>query len=107
MPVALAPLRQNDPATCGPYRLHGRLGAGGMGVVYLAFGPDNTAVALKVLQPVLANDDEYRARFLREVAAARLVDSPHVARVMAAETNSDPLWMATEYVEGATLAHAV
>ncbi len=78
-----------------------------MGVVYLAFGPDNAPVALKVLQPALAHDEEYRVRFIREVNAARLVDSPHVARVMAAETESEPLWMATEYVEGATLAHAV
>ena len=79
-----------------------------MGVVYLAFGPDKLPVALKVLQPALAHDEDYRVRFIREVSAARLVDSPYVARVvMAAETESEPLWMATEYVEGATLAHAV
>jgi serine/threonine protein kinase len=109
--VALAPLRPSDPMSCGPYQLHGRLGAGGMGVVYLAFGADNSTVAapvaLKVLQPALAHDEEYRVRFIREVNAARLVDSPYVARVMAAETQQEPLWMATEYVEGATLAHAV
>ncbi len=64
-------------------------------------------VALKVLQPALAHDEDYRVRFIREVNAARLVDSPHVAKVMAAETETEPLWMATEYVEGATLAHAV
>ena len=107
MPVALAPLRPTDPTSCGPYQLQGRLGAGGMGVVYLAFGPDNVPVALKVLQPALAHDEEYRVRFIREVNAARLVDSPYVAKVMAAETEAEPLWMATEYVEGATLAHAV
>ena len=78
-----------------------------MGVVYLAFGPDTNPVALKVLQPALANDEQYRIRFVREVNAARLVESPYVARVMAAETDAEPLWMATEYVEGATLAHAV
>ena len=105
--MALAPLRPTDPSHYGPYRLQGRLGSGGMGVVYLAFGPDNMAVALKVLQPVLAQDEEYRARFVREVGAARLVDSPYVARVVEAETESETLWMATEYVEGATLAHAV
>ena len=105
--MALAPLRSSDPVSCGPYQLHGRLGAGGMGVVYLAFGADNTPVALKVLQPALAHDEDYRARFIREVHAARLIDSPYVARVMAAETEQEPLWMATEYVEGATLAHAV
>jgi serine/threonine protein kinase len=78
-----------------------------MGVVYLAFGQDNEPVALKVLQPALAEDQEYRVRFVREVTAARLVDSAYVARVRAAQTETEPLWMATEYVEGATLAHAV
>ncbi len=105
--MALAPLRPTDPPAYGPYRLQGRLGAGGMGVVYLAFGADNQPVALKVLQPVLAEDAEYRMRFVREVSAARMVDSPYVAKVVAAETDAAPLWMATEYVEGATLAHAV
>ena len=109
--MALAPLRPTDPPSYGPYRLQGRLGAGGMGVVYLAFGPDGfsdgAAVALKVLQPVLAQDEEFRQRFIREVNAARLVSSPYVARVVGAQTDGDPLWMATEYVEGATLAHAV
>jgi serine/threonine protein kinase len=105
--LALAPLRPSDPPNYGPYRLQGRLGSGGMGVVYLAFGPDNMPVALKVLQPYLAEDEEYRARFVREVNLARLVDSPYVVRLVAAETEEPPLWMATEYVEGATLAHAV
>jgi hypothetical protein len=105
--LALAPLRPDDPLNYGPYRLQGRLGSGGMGVVYLAFGPDNKPVALKVLQPFLAEDLEYRARFVREVNAARLVDSPYVVKLVAAETDQPPLWMATEYVEGATLAHAV
>ena len=109
--MALGPLRPSDPPAYGPYRLQSRLGSGGMGVVFLAFGPDGAsetaAVALKVLQPMLAQDEEYRARFVREVGAARLVNSPYVARVVAAETNADVLWMATEYVEGATLARAV
>ncbi len=105
--MALAPLRPSDPQNYGPYRLQGRLGSGGMGVVYLAFGPDNAPVALKVLQPYLAEDTEYRARFVREVNLARLVDSPYVVKLVASETEEPPLWMATEYVEGATLAHAV
>jgi serine/threonine protein kinase len=105
--VALTSLRSGDPPHCGPYRLQGRLGAGGMGVVYLAFGPDNAPVAIKVLLPMLAQDDQYRARFVREVEAARLVNSRYVARVVAAQTDSDLLWMATEYVEGPTLAQAV
>jgi serine/threonine protein kinase len=105
--LALAPLRPSDPPNYGPYRLQGRLGSGGMGVVYLAFGPDNEPVALKVLQPYLAEDTEYRARFVREVNLARLVDSPYVVKLVDSETEEPPLWMATEYVEGATLAHAV
>ena len=81
--MALTPLRPTDPSTLGPYRLQGRLGAGGMGVVYLAFGADNHPVALKVLQPALAEDEDYRGRFIREVSAAQLVDSPYVAKVVA------------------------
>ena len=49
--MALTPLRPTDPSNLGPYRLQGRLGAGGMGVVYLAFGADNHPVALKVSHP--------------------------------------------------------
>ncbi len=105
--MALSPLQPNDPDTLGPYRLQGRLGAGGMGVVYLAFGPDAEPVALKVLQPLLAENAEYRARFVREVEAARLVESAYVVRLLGAETETAPLWLATEYIEGATLRYAV
>jgi serine/threonine protein kinase len=105
--VTLAPLKPLDPESYGPYRLQGRLGSGGMGVVYLAFGPDGAPVAVKVLQPFLAEDPAYRVRFVREVNAARLVSSPFVARVVDADTESATLWMATDYVEGSTLADAV
>ncbi len=105
--VPLSALLASDPPTIGPYALHGRLGSGGMGVVYLAFGPQDEAVALKVLQPVLAQNREYRQRFVREVDAAGRVSSPHVAALLGSQTEGELLWMATEYVEGASLQHAV
>ncbi len=79
-----------------------------MGVVYLAFGPDNQPVALKVLQPVLAEDADYRTRFVREVSAAQPGRQPLRGEGRSRpKRTAAPLWMATEYVEGATLAHAV
>src|SRR5689334_9121746 len=70
MMVELAP---GDPETIGPYRLRGRLGAGGMGRVYLGLSPGGRSVAVKVIRADLAQDAEFRARFRREVAVARTV----------------------------------
>jgi len=53
-------LRPSDPVQIGQYRLTDRLGAGGMGVVYLGVAPDGSLVAVKVLRPELADDPEFR-----------------------------------------------
>lgn len=103
----LTPLGPSDPRTLGRYRLHGRLGEGGMGVVYQAFGPDDQSVAIKMPRPAMAVDPEFRARFRREVSAARLVKGRFVAEVLDAQTDGNELWMATRYVDGAGLADAV
>jgi eukaryotic-like serine/threonine-protein kinase len=79
--LAREPLRDHDPSRVGRYRLTARLGAGGMGVVYLGLAPsdpnypdgDGSQVAVKVLRPELADDPEFRARFGREVASLMLV----------------------------------
>lgn len=105
--MPMSSLRPSDPEQIGPYRLVGRLGTGGMGVVYLAFGPDGESVALKLLHPHLLDEPEYRSRFAGEIASARAVDDPHVVRLVAAQTTGDQPWMATEYVEGPTLLQAV
>ena len=68
-------LAPGDPELIGPYRLRGRLGAGGMGQVYLGLSPGGRAVAVKVIRAELAQDPEFRARFQREIAVARQVSS--------------------------------
>ncbi len=103
----LSPLTDADPRTVGSYRLQGRLGAGGMGAVYLGFGPDDHPVALKVIRPELAADPGFRQRFRREVAAARRVHGSFVAEVRDADVDAEQPWMATEYVEGVSLAAAM
>ncbi|WP_232794155.1 MULTISPECIES: serine/threonine-protein kinase [Pseudofrankia] len=91
----------------GPFRMTGRLGSGGMGTVYLGFGPDDRPVAVKVPTPELAGDPRFRARFRREVDAVRMISSGSVATVVDADTEAESPWLATEYVEGATLLDAV
>ncbi|WP_344984079.1 serine/threonine-protein kinase, partial [Thermobifida alba] len=88
-------------------RLVGRLGAGGMGQVFLARSPGGRPVVVKVILPEYASDTEYRARFAREVEAARRVGGFHTAQVVAADPDADPPWMATAYVPGPSLSQAV
>ncbi|CAO5148535.1 eukaryotic-like serine/threonine-protein kinase [Frankia sp. AiPs1] len=103
----LTPLLEDDPRQVGPYRLQNRIGAGGMGTVYLGFTPDQRAVAVKVASEDLAEDAEFRSRFEREVHAALRVRGSAVAAVLDADTEAAAPWMVTEYVEGISLAQAV
>ena len=103
----MEPLSANDPRAVGEYQLRARLGAGGMGRVYLGFSPAGRAVAIKVVHPELARDVEFRQRFGREVAAARAVSGMYTAPVVAAGLNEDPPWFATAYVPGPSLADVV
>jgi eukaryotic-like serine/threonine-protein kinase len=96
-----------DPAMVGPYRLLGRLGQGGMGVVYLARSPGGRQVAVKVIKPELAGEPGFRTRFAREVAAARNVSGMFTALVVDADTVSQLPWLATAYVPGQSLSEAV
>ena len=105
---AVAPLQPGDPSSIGRYVLSGRLGAGGMGTVYLgrpaAGGPQ---VAVKVVHRELAGDPEFRARFADEVAAARRVAPFCTARVMDADPQASPPYLVTEFVDGVPLSVAV
>ena len=92
-----------DPRQIGPYALRARLGAGGMGVVYL--GSDGSQdVAVKVVAPHFAGDEEFRARFRREVTLARRVAGLCTARVLDADPDAPAPYLVTEYVAGPNLA---
>ncbi|WP_156725668.1 serine/threonine-protein kinase [Streptomyces apocyni] len=100
-------LSPGDPSAIGPYRLLGRLGAGGMGQVYLARSERGRTVALKVVQTELAEREEFRARFRQEVAAARRVGGAWTAPVLDADTEAAVPWVATGYVAGPSLHRVV
>ena len=103
----MEPLSANDPRTVGEFRLHARLGAGGMGQVYLGFSPAGRAVAIKVVHPQFARDQEFLQRFSREVAAAGAVSGMYTAPVVGSGLSDDPPWLATAYVPGPPLAAVV
>ncbi|WP_404958523.1 protein kinase domain-containing protein [Streptomyces sp. 147326] len=91
----------------GHYEVERILGAGGMGVVYLAVSPSGRQAAVKVIRERFAADPLFRVRFAREVEAARAVSGAFTAPVIDADTSGDMPWMATLYVPGPTLAEQV
>ncbi|MCB5169039.1 serine/threonine protein kinase [Streptomyces bambusae] len=103
----MQPLEAGDPRTIGAYRLLGRLGAGGMGVVYLGRSAGGRTVAVKIVHPHFAQDDEFRARFRREVAAARRVGGDWTAPVLDADPEAPVPWVATGFVAGTSLDRAL
>ncbi|MFI6845757.1 protein kinase [Kitasatospora sp. NPDC050467] len=101
--MAMMRLRREDPRIVGPYRLHRRLGAGGMGVVYLGSDRRGQRVALKLIRAELAEDMEFRIRFAREIAAASRIRGGCTARVVGSDIEADRPWLATAYVPGPSL----
>jgi len=102
----MEPLRGEDPRLVGRYRLVARLGAGGMGQVFLGFSPAGRPMAVKVVHADLARDRAFRDRFRREVAAARKVSGAYTAAVVDAGEGDLP-WLATTLVAGPSLADTV
>ncbi|MFJ9691717.1 serine/threonine-protein kinase [Kitasatospora sp. NPDC101183] len=101
-------MRPTDPTVIGGrYRLLARLGAGGMGVVYLGRSPGGRLVAVKCVHWDLATDPGFRRRFTRELEAARRVGGFHTAQVVDADTEGDPPWIVTAYIPGPSLTEAV
>ncbi|MBC2903594.1 serine/threonine-protein kinase [Streptomyces cupreus] len=91
----------------GAYRLIARLGAGGMGRVYLARSERGRTVAVKLVREELAAQEEFRARFRQEVEAARQVGGYWTAPVLDADTEAPVPWVATGYVAGPSLQQVV
>ncbi len=91
----------------GPYRLIRRLGQGGMGVVYLAEGPEHKEVALKVLRPHVAHDPTARARLQREATTLQKVNHPGVAGILDHDLQSDRPYLVTRFVPGRPLDEQV
>ncbi|MFJ5305545.1 protein kinase [Streptomyces sp. NPDC088350] len=96
-----------DPQRIGAYRLLARLGAGGMGHVYLARSDRGRTVAVKLVREDLAAQEEFRARFRQEVLAARRVGGHWTAPVLDADTEAEVPWVATGYVAGPSLQQVV
>jgi serine/threonine protein kinase len=100
-------LQSDDPQELGSYRLLRRLGAGGMGRVYLARSPGGRTVAVKVVRPDLAADRDFRERFRHEVEIAKAVSGRFTAPVVDADPDAPLPWLATSYVLGPDLTDVV
>jgi serine/threonine kinase PknH len=103
----MEPLSGDDPAEIGGYRLRARLGAGGMGRVYLASTPGGRRVAIKVVRPELGDDPDFRTRFRQEIAAAQRVRGLYTAELLSADPDATPPFLITAYVPGPSLQRAV
>ncbi|MFF1708446.1 serine/threonine-protein kinase [Streptomyces sp. NPDC058268] len=101
------PLQADDPPVVAGYRLAARIGAGGMGRVYLSHTQGGRPVAIKVVRPELADDPAFRRRFGREIKAAQRVRGAYTAELIDADADGVPPWLATLYVPGPSLTEAV
>ncbi|MCX4754838.1 serine/threonine-protein kinase [Kitasatospora purpeofusca] len=108
LPPVFQPLLPDDPREVGGYRLFARLGAGGMGRVYLSYTPGGRPVALKVVRPEFAEDSEFRRRFAQEVSNAQRIHGLYTAQVIdSGGLDSDAPWLVTAYVPGPSLQQVV
>lgn len=98
------PLKPTDPRRIGDIALYGRLGQGGMGLVFFGVSAEREPLAVKVIQESLSDNPMVRDRFDREIQALRMVQGPRVARLVAASASEvEHPWLAVEYVRGLTL----
>ncbi|GGQ00552.1 serine/threonine protein kinase [Streptosporangium pseudovulgare] len=103
----MLPLLSGDPREIGPYRLVGRLGAGGMGVVYAGVDDVGRRVAVKLVHEPLSVDLEFRRRFSREISVLDGVEGVCLARVLGSDPGTERPWLATEYIPGPTIEQHV
>ena len=103
----MQPLLKNDPQIVGRWKLLGRLGSGGMGIVY--YGVDfrkssSNEVALKIIREHILEEPSARARLEREIDSLNAIDSPYVAKIVDSEIDSSPAWIATQRINGPSLS---
>ncbi|CAL9604054.1 Serine_threonine-protein kinase PknD [Nocardiopsis dassonvillei] len=103
----MAPLHPTDPPEIGGYPLTARLGAGGMGQVYLARTASGRRLVVKVIRPEFAEEDGFRERFAREAEISRRVGGFHTAQVVDADPEAESPWIATAYIPGPTLEQRI
>ncbi|WP_052390412.1 serine/threonine-protein kinase [Streptomyces sp. NRRL B-24484] len=107
LPSVFQPLQPEDPREVGGYRVFARLGAGGMGRVYLSYTPGGRPVALKVVRAEFAEDGEFRRRFAQEVANAQRIHGLYTAQVIDAGPDAGAPWLVTAYVPGPSLQQVI
>ncbi|MEV0590255.1 serine/threonine-protein kinase [Nonomuraea cavernae] len=103
----MQPLSSGDPTRIGKYVVTGRLGAGGMGQVFLARSPGGLPIAIKVIHSQLAGDAEFRSRFRKELNSARAVGGAYTAAVVDADPDADRPWLATAFLPGLSLQDTI
>lgn len=103
----MEPLAPDDVRRIGPYRLQTRLGAGGMGQVYLGRRDEAELAAVKVVHGRFAADPSFRARFAREIEVARAVRGRWVAALLDGDAQAHRPWLATEFVAAPSLDRIV
>ncbi|MEV0461172.1 serine/threonine-protein kinase, partial [Catellatospora methionotrophica] len=103
----VSPLTSHDPRSLGPYRLLGRLGKGGQGVVYLGVDGSERRVAVKTINVDLQHNPRAKAQFAKEIAAARRVTPFCTAQILFAEIDTELPFVVSEYIAGPTLHQQV
>jgi serine/threonine protein kinase len=99
----ISPLVAGDPTQLGSFRLSGRIGEGGQGIVYLGVNDNGEQAAIKLLHVKFTGDTIARSRFARELKAAQRVASFCTARVMEADLDGNTPYIASEYIDGRAL----
>ncbi|MGW3589978.1 serine/threonine-protein kinase [Streptomyces fungicidicus] len=101
------PLEDEDPRRIGPVPLIGRLGAGGMGRVYLGVHEGRYAAVKQLLPSVVAEDKDFLRRFGHELDNLARLPEDATAPLLAGDRTARPPWFATAYVPGLTLREAL
>ena len=102
-PVPVESLRASDPRQLGDFRILGRLGAGGMGIAFLAERGSDWSV-VKMFRSELTDDHNFGPRMARELEAMQRASGPHTATVIEQHLDGSPAWFAMEFIPGMTLS---